>query len=143
MKKKTRRKAKGMTLIEVIISMLVFGVAGLIMVVTGTTTKKLMMNTNHMNNKTNAEAPVAAVRDVGKVQEAAQSVTDPSTGAQMQVETETVDITVTVNGSGNSQLVKTRKYSTAAMAAADSNNTNTNMQGHLDFYVLDTTEPTT
>lgn len=132
MKKKTRRKAKGMTLIEVIISMLVFGVAGLIMVVTGTTTKKLMMNTNHMNNKTNAEAPVAAVRDVGKVQEAAADVA-------MQVETETVNITVSVNGS--SQLVKTRKYSTAAMAAADPNNTNTNMQSDLDFYVLDTTEP--
>ncbi len=139
MKKKTRRKAKGMTLIEVIISMLVFGVAGLIMVVTGTTTKKLMMNTNHMNNKINAEAPVAAVRDVGKVQEAAQSVTDPSTGVEMQVATTEVDITVTVGG--KAQIVKTRKYSTAAMAAADSNNTNTNMQGHLDFYVLDTTEP--
>lgn len=139
MKKKTRRKAKGMTLIEVIISMLVFGVAGLIMVVTGTTTKKLMMNTNHMNNKINAEAPIAAVRDVKSVQEAAQGVTDPSTGAQMQVETEAVDITVTVNG--KSQLVKTRKYSTAAMAAASANNTNTNMQSDLDFYVLDTTEP--
>lgn len=132
MKKKTRRKAKGMTLIEVIISMLVFGVAGLIMVVTGTTTKKLMMNTNHMNNKINAEAPIAAVRDVKSVQDAADNVA-------MQVETETVNITVTVTG--KSQVVKTRKYSTAAMAAAASNNTNTNMQGDLDFYVLDTTEP--
>ncbi len=140
-----KKKLKGMTLIEVIISMLIFTLLATIMVKAGSVTKSLMMNTNHLNNKTVAEAPVGAVADVEALQDDEGNfiaATD-NNGAAIAIET---PVTITVGDYGN---VNANKYSTAAIAAASDRNCQTNMNGHLEFYVIEepteapTEEPTT
>lgn len=125
----TRKKLKGMTLIECIIALLVFTLMGAMMAVICSTVTSLMLNTNHMHNKTNAEAPAAAVQDVT----ALNGLTDGS-GNPIEVETQITDIRVT-SGSFNRDVSATR-YSTQGLAQASSQNCDTNMSGDLEFYVL-------
>ncbi len=140
--KKLKKKVSGMTLIEVIIAMLVFSIMSLVMVQIGSVTKSLMMNTNHMNNKTNAEAPIAAVKDVSALNEAASDATDESGNAHV---IETLPVTITVSVPGYSALVNAVKYDTGAAAAASDRNCDTRMDGDLEFYVIEdpTEAPTT
>ncbi len=147
--KKLNKKLSGMTLIEVIVSLFVFSVIALLMVKMGSVTKSLMMNTNHLNNKTNAEGPVAAVRDADALNNAVMTFTDESgapvtdaAGNPFVVETLPVAITVTLNG--KSYVVNSVRYDTAIAAAASGKNCDTNMNGDLNFYVIeDPTEATT
>lgn len=138
------KRVKGMTLIEIIISMLVFSVLTLIMVKVGSVSKSLLMNSNHMYNKTTAEAPYGATRDATGLQNA---IIDPGTGAPMDdgtgnpMEIATEPVTITVTSGGFTRSVNATKYSTAAAAALSDANTNTNMDGDLDFYVIETTPP--
>ncbi|MEE5993753.1 MAG: prepilin-type N-terminal cleavage/methylation domain-containing protein [Oscillospiraceae bacterium] len=128
---KKPKKVKGITLIECIISMLVLGVAGLIMAEVGSVASKIMIDTNHLNNKTDAEAPVALVRDDNwKDKTGAPLVSDGS-------------VTITVDGpAGGSSSHVVQKYSTEAVAADSDLNTDTQMSGNLEFYVF-ATEPST
>lgn len=57
---KKSKKVKGMTLIECIIALFVFGVMAVMMAVIVTSTCRFLMNANHTTNKTVKEAPVAA-----------------------------------------------------------------------------------
>lgn len=129
-----KKTVKGMTLIEVIISMLIFTLLAAIMVEAGSVTKSLIMNTNHLNNKTTAESPVGTVRDVEQLEELASEATMPL---------ETTPVTIRV---GTYSTVNADKYSTAAAAAvaqAAGKNCTTNMDGHLEFYVIEATEAPT
>ncbi|MDE6729335.1 MAG: prepilin-type N-terminal cleavage/methylation domain-containing protein [Oscillospiraceae bacterium] len=63
MKAKKNKKLKGMTLIECIIAMVVLAITGLIMVRVGALTNRLLINANHVNNKTQAESRVGSVND--------------------------------------------------------------------------------
>ena len=63
MKKKFIKKVKGMTLIEILVAMAVFTVAGLMMVKVGAASKTQLMNSNHMNNKIQAEVAVGTSED--------------------------------------------------------------------------------
>lgn len=136
------KRVKGMTLIEIIISMLVFSVLTLIMVRIGSVSKSLLMNSNHMNNKTTAEAPYGATRDFTGLQNA---IIDPisltpkldADGNPLTVST--TPVTITVTSGGFTRSINTTRYSTAAAAALSDANTNTNMNGDLDFYVIETT----
>lgn len=122
---KKPKKVKGITLIECIISMLVLGIAGLIMAEVGSVANRLMIDTNHLNNKTDAEAPVALVRD--------DSWTDKS-GAPL---VSSGSVTITVDGpAGGPSSHTADKYSTGAVAADSDQNTDTQMTGNLDFYVF-------
>ena len=121
-----------MTLIEVIISILVFGVAGAIMVVTGTTTKKLMMNTNHLNNKFNAEAPITAAQDVNTL--------DKAYDDKGITEMPTEEVVIKVKVDAQEHDAKLVKYDTSGMIDATSPFTNTNMNGNLQFYEILPTE---
>lgn len=136
------KRVKGMTLIEIIISMLVFSVLTLIMVRVGTVSKSLLMNSNHMNNKTTAEAPYGATRDFTGLQNA---IIDPGTGGPKldddgnPLTVAATPVTITVTSGGFTRNINTTRYSTAAAAALSDANTNTNMNGDLDFYVIETT----
>ncbi len=124
-----RKKLKGMTLIECIIALLVFTLMGAMMAVICSTVTSLMLNTNHMNNKTNAESPAAAVQDVT----ALHGLTDAA-GNPIEVETQPTVIRVT-SGSFNTN-VNADRYSTQGLAEASSQNCDTNMNGDLQFYVI-------
>ncbi len=124
--RKIKKTVKGMTLIECIIALLVVGVAGTIMVVTGTVSSKFLMNANHMNNKTEAEAAVGANQDVTKLN-------DLGVTAATEVASEAVDITVGTYGT-----VPSTRYHTNAASAASSKNVDTGLDSDasLEFYTF-------
>lgn len=135
LKAKKRTSVKGMTLIECIISILVVGIAGLIMVTAGTTAAKLMRETNHLNNKTNAEAPVVNVRDVDALRDPSDGsfyAVNDADGNAIVVESDT---SVTV---GSFATYNVKKYNVASAAAHSSKDTQTNMRGDLEFYIVET-----
>lgn len=136
LKRSKKRKVKGMTLIECIIALAVFSIAGLLVAQLGSTTKQLMMNTNHLNNKTEAEAAVGANRNIQKLQ-------NDGTATGVTVNTESVQITV-----GGYGTVDATRYSTKASSAAveqqaltegktKSMKTNLNEDVDLEFYTID------
>ena len=151
-----KRKLQGMTLVEIIISMFIFSVIALMMVQIGVVTKNLLMNSNHVNNKTSAESPIAAARDFEALQVPGSTeykeVTD-NNGAAVEVH-ETVEFTVKAptksdTGEAGERVVTQIWHKINAGAAADESgkNCNTNFDGDLEFYVSDdvynATEPTT
>ncbi len=130
-----KKKLKGMTLIEIIISMAIFGIMSLLMVQVGLVSKSFMMNANHVNKKTLQEAPYGASQDSnGLLTEAAAinaAKADPSI-PDVQVETTPVTITVGTYGS-----VTANRFSTRVAAQEDEfANTDRHMQGDLEFYVI-------
>lgn len=139
MKPTKKRTVKGMTLIEIIISMLIFTLLASIMVRVGAVTKSLMMNTNHLNNKTSAESTIGAVQDVSALTSTANAhYSTPQEAADAISET---DLQITVSGSGFSATVDAKKYSTKAAAdnaTASGRNCDTSdhMNGDLQFYVI-------
>ncbi|MBE6849196.1 MAG: prepilin-type N-terminal cleavage/methylation domain-containing protein [Ruminococcus sp.] len=140
MKKLKKKRVKGMTLIEVIISLAIFTVLTAMMVEVGSVTKSLMMSTNHLTNKTTAESPIGAVRDVTGLQDAAKTVVvDPADAAQVDAAMGKTDLTVTVTSRGYTNDVAVTRYSTGAaaqMATANGTNCDTSkhMNGDLVFY---------
>ncbi len=129
--KKLKKKLKGMTLIECIVAIAVAGIAGMIMCQIGAVVHNLMINTNHVNNKTNVEAPTAKVQD--------HSVLTAAGTEQ----------TVKVTCGTNSENVKVVKYSTDELVPTDAEGNvedkyQVNLDSDLEFYVLATeTTPTT
>lgn len=147
-----QKKLKGMTLIEVIISMLVFGVTGIIMVTCATTTCSFLREANHVTNKVNAEGPVAIVQDPAELAEAesiAESLAIADTndvgetvGAIPVYPTETVNIGITAGG--KTATITGKKYTTKSLGDLHGDSAVTNFTGDLEFYVIDPTEaPTT
>lgn len=140
LKLKKNKKFSGMTLVEIILSMFIFGVISLIMVQIGVATNSTMFNTNHMNNKTNAESPIANVRDVNALKDGTGNIkevtVDGKTFTAADIEQ---NVAFTVDGKSYSA----KRYLAAVGSAESVNNTNTNMNGHLHFYVVDTTEAST
>lgn len=134
-----KKRVKGMTLIEVIIALAIFTLLAAIMVRAGAVTKSLMMNTNHLNNKTTAESPIGAVQDVDGLEEAANAVhSDP---ADAQAAMQAVDMQVTVKSGSSNTVLNVTRYSTQAAAAEAAANgincdTSKHMNGDLQFYVI-------
>lgn len=145
--KKKKKNVKGMTLIEVIISMLVFTIMATVMVRTGQVTKSLMMNTNHVTNKTTAEAPIGSVQDVDALRDSASNLTDaggdPYDAADIAAELNETPVIITVTSGSFVETVNAKKYSTSAAAKEATNNgrnsdTSNHLNGDLEFYVIET-----
>ncbi len=119
---KSKKRVKGMTLIEVLIAIAVLGVAGLLMCKISQTTSAFMTDANHVNNKVAVEAGTAATRDISETDVAADHTA--------------VEITV-----GDYGKVKAQRYSTKSLsdkATAGGRNCDTNMDADLQFYVIET-----
>lgn len=150
---KLKKSVKGMTLVEIIIALAVFTVMALMMVQIGSVTKALMMNTNHMNNKTLAEAPVGSIQDVEGLNDAANNLVDDAGDPLAQADIDAVvnkrPVTFTVTSGAFSATINADKYSSAAVAKEATQNgrncdTSKHMNGDLEFYVIETeTQPTT
>ncbi len=114
---KKGKKVKGMTLIECIIALFVFGVMAVMMAVIVTSTCRFLMNANHTTNKTVKEAPVAAIIN-----------TDPSEAEFVN------DVTITVPGSSKS-TINAKKY----QAKIDETNPfyQSGMDANLQFYEVE------
>jgi len=141
---KAQRKVKGMTLIECIIALLVVGIAGTIMVTCGTVVSRLRMETTHINNKTNAELPLASTRRASAVQDYIVTVTNEGETEEQTVSA-TENLSVSVGSGSASDANRTMsatyntydatKYNTRA-AGQNAVNANTHMQSDLEFYLI-------
>lgn len=97
--KKNRKSLKGMTLIEMIISLAIFAVMSLVLLTIGQVVDKSMRATTNLKEKLVQQSPIAANRQ--KI--ADQVATDPS-GAVIVTPTQelpTTPITITVRMPGN------------------------------------------
>ncbi len=135
-----KKRVKGMTLIEVIIALAIFTLLAAIMVRVGAVTKSLMMNTNHLNNKTTAESPIGAVQDVDGLEDIANAM-HPTDPAAAQSAINAVDMQVTVKSGSSNTVLNVTRYSTklaADEAAANGINcdTSNHMNGDLQFYEI-------
>ena len=125
--RRMKRTVKGMTLIECIVAILVVGIAGTIMCVAGTSTKKFLINSNHLNNKTEAEASVGATRDRTKLEDFANTL-----GDSVEID----DVTITV---GTYCTVDAHRYHTlpASKASDKAVDTGLDSEASLEFYRFD------
>ncbi len=89
--KKSKKKLKGMTLVEMIISIAVFALMGGILILVGNNIDATSKAGNNLKNKVVAESPYAANHRT--------SFTDKS-GATVDLPKEEIDIVVKVNASG-------------------------------------------
>ncbi len=119
--RKSVKRVKGMTLIEILIAMAVFAVAGLMMVKVGAASKSQLMNSNHLNNKTQAEAAIGGKKDKDTLN------TYGSTGEQ--------DVTFTV---GSYAPITAKRYDTLAADAVSGKNCDTGLGNDesLQFYII-------
>ncbi len=123
---KKRRSVKAMTLMECIIAILVVGIAGTIMCRVATTAYNHLRNANHLNNKVNAEAPVASIQETNPAGVAASAQ----------------DVQITVTYGATTCLVDTKRYETRSEAALSNRDTENSMNADLHFYVVqETTAP--
>ena len=143
MKAKKNKKLKGMTLIECIIAMAVLAITGLIMVRVGTLTNRLLINTNHLNNKTQAEAKVGSVNDKTTLGEYctknadfnsanADDITNGVTKAKVASNGEQ-DVTFSVGTYGT---INAKRYNTKAADGTSAKDCDTNLNDDvsLQFY---------
>jgi prepilin-type N-terminal cleavage/methylation domain-containing protein len=120
-KQKSKKKTvKGMTLVEIIISLAVFVVAALLMVQVSETTVKLSRKANHMNRKVAVEAPIAEAR--------------PSDNTLVQANG---DIRVSVKVGGKTVQIKGKSYSSSpSVVANDTVKQNTSLAGGGDLQYI-------
>ena len=118
------KKTKGMTLVEIIISLFIFTLLALILVRVGVLISNYTRSANHVNRKTVYEAPVAAAGE-------------PAAG-RTAAPTEGSNIVVHVNVAGKGVNLLARQYSTAPAAAADAY-ANTGGSMDLEFCKVDLT----
>ncbi|MBQ4465469.1 MAG: prepilin-type N-terminal cleavage/methylation domain-containing protein [Oscillospiraceae bacterium] len=100
---KKKKTVKGMTLVEIIISLFVFGVAALIMVRIATVSNNFTMKASHVTKRTNIEAPLAE---------------NSSTGSDL-VQEEDSNYRVTVKMGGKEVRIAGKAYTTSPAAAGD------------------------
>ncbi len=128
--RKCPKKVKGMTLIEVLIAMLIFGIAGTLMVKIGTVAKAQLMNSNHLNNKTQAESVIGSAQNL-------TGLTQMSTATSQSTNETAVTFNIGTYGS-----VTAKRYDTLAAdkdAASKGVNCDTGLADDesLQFYIMD------
>ena len=113
------KRVKGMTLIEILVAMAVFAVAGLMMVKVGAASKSQLMDSNHMNNKTQAEAAIGGAKNTDAL------------GTLGYAEEQEVRFTV-----GSYDPIVAKRYDTLVADEASGKNCDTNLADDesLQFY---------
>lgn len=139
MKKKLKKRVKGMTLLECIIALLVAGIAGTLMAVIVTESMKFMRNANHTNTKVAAEAPVASLQKVDTLYDTT-GTTDP-----LETAPAPQNVSISVSAGGKTATIGSQKYDTSCMAERSKGNTDTRLNVDLQFYIIETetVQPTT
>lgn len=126
MKKAKKKSVKGMTLIEIIISIAVLGVMGTMMCLVGASVTKVMIDTNHLNNKTEVEAPYAIAQDSNSVH------ISPQDAGTITIKTS--------NGGFADRTVpasSVKRYSTQEFGDALGDQGKSNMNGNIVFYTIE------
>lgn len=138
-RKMKKTTVKGMTLIECIIALFVFGLTALMLVTVCSTVCNLLLDSNHLGNKTVVEAPIASVqnKDALENMDGTPKTITGADGIDYTADAKEA-VTFTINGS---VAVPMDKYNTAVLANTSNRDTNTNMEADLYFYVTPPTGP--
>lgn len=116
---KKTKKVKGMTLVEIIISLLIFSLCAVLMVHIAETSTLLTRSSVHTTRKVSAEEPLVNSRS-----------TYTGTGSNVSLNSDQYRVSVTVNGATTN--IKCRSYSTAGAdpdaGAARTYGTNANLR---------------
>ena len=113
---KSRKKLKGMTLIEIIISIAVFAVLGVILLGIGQVVDSTTKASSRLNKKMTVEAPYAAAKNVRSMDTDSDGVDDyyyytDEAGNNVPVTPDNMNINVSFKDStGNVVEVKVQKY---------------------------------
>lgn len=135
MKNSKKKSVKGMTLIEIIIAIMVLGIMGTIMCTIGATASKMMISTNHLNNKTQVEAPVAISRDTAT----AQAARTDSNGNPITIPAPAqLNNGIAVKSSKFSTVTyNVKRYTTAPLSDEVGEQAHSTMDGDMVFYTID------
>lgn len=126
MKKVIKTKVKGMSLVEIIISIAVLAIIGSMMARIGTLSNNFLRNSIHVNEKTVVEGPVAAAANPSS--NFAEQKTD---GADADG-----NVGITVTTGGRAINIKAKRYTTSHASDGKSiAQTNGNM--NMDFLDVD------
>lgn len=128
---KKKKTVKGMTLIEIIISIVVLGIAGTLMCAIGASVTKTMIQTNHLNNKTETEAPIALARDKSAAVNAATAAGETAVEDIPAIKIHTSD-----GGFSDRTVGNVKKYTTKSVGDTLGEQGKTNMSGDLVFYTI-------
>lgn len=115
MKKKT---VKGMTLVEIIISMFVFAVTALIMVQAGTVINSLTRHSNHVNKKVTIESPLVENGDnIVRVDSTDNTKMISGNSNLVEVTSDAQDLKISMTVKGHGVAVNGKRYSSSSAAA--------------------------
>ena len=90
--KKVNKKLKGMTLIEMIISIAIFAIMGGLLILVGTHIDATNRATNVLKNKVSAESPYAANHVTNYTNKAGNPATLPSSDVEIEVKVGSADV---------------------------------------------------
>lgn len=112
---KSRKKLKGMTLVEIIIAIAVFAMLGVILVGTGKVIDNTTKASSRLNKKMTIQAPHAAAKDVTAQDTDGDTIDDnfyytDDDGNQISVTPEDITISVYFGDKANPDTVKVQKY---------------------------------
>lgn len=112
---KSRKKLKGMTLIEIIISIAVFAVLGAILLGIGQVVDSTTKSSSRLNKKMTVQAPYAAAKNVSSMDTDSDGVDDyyyytDEAGNEVPVTPDNMNISVYFGSKTNPTKVKVQKY---------------------------------
>ncbi len=122
MKNMKKKSVKGMTLVEIIIALLVFGIAALLMARIATVSSSLTRSANHVTRKTSLQAPVAENANI----------------TSNLVDEEDSNLKVVVKVGSNTVNVAGKSYTT--VKAVDGNTFAQTNNGDIEFVKYDTSK---
>lgn len=116
---KTKKKTvKGMTLVEIIISMFVFAVTALIMVRAGSVINSLTMHSNHVNKKVTIESPLVENGDnIVRVDPTDKKKMASTNSDLVAVTNDAQDLKISMTVKGHSVAVNGKRYNSSSAAA--------------------------
>lgn len=137
--KKSKKKLKGMTLVEMIISIAIFAIMGGLLILVGTHIDATNRATNVLKTKVSNESPYAANHKINYVKK--DNTQGTLTPENIRVEFDVEGATVALDG----QKYNTEDIITNSMNAADKAAMQKKANGglNLQFVIYETTAPTT
>lgn len=128
LRKKAKKTAKGMTLIECMIALCVFSIAAAVMVETGIVVNRTLQETNHLNRKVSAQSPKAETQNVTLSTQEGFSVKVPVGGTKNHTR-----VVLEVEGTFSPVSILVDTYNTA-----DPSDPDTSLEADLHFVDVDT-----
>lgn len=135
--KKVNKKLKGMTLVEMIISIAIFAIMGGLLILVGTHIDATNRATNVLKNKVSTESPYAANQIKSYTDKSNQPATLPASDVEIEVKVGSSDVKINAKKYGTEDLV------TDGLSAADKAAVQKKANGNLNLQFIEVPPLTT